>query len=282
MVMNYNRYLLIITVGRVVLWSSCLLFFFKDLTSTFMTHEKKRRQLLTQIKIQSLTAVLGVIFMMMIVDSVMPQWTSKVIVIAPPPNSTSVSSVADNGTTSPHLDGCAVVNRDPCEAVYLLTRHKMLLLAAYALCDYIASTIATTIFSKKPSFRVLGKQMKLCLVVTVILWVWFACIVSTASMYSDPSVNYIVKAFILGWVFPFLKVVVVYCSKIGAVAINTALKLGPEQSNTNVTQWVTSIERSLVVCSSLSLSTHSKKCLLFYFFCGLSYYLYRWDAPRCV
>ena len=79
-------------------------------------------------------------------------------------------------------------------------------------------------------------------------WFWFFSIVGTTMFSSDPTISYITKGIILGYVFPFFKVLVVFASKRVAQSLNAAMKVDDDTARKCITEWVAGAE----VCLNLS------------------------------
>jgi hypothetical protein len=237
--MSYHRYLCILVLARVFVWTvahtSALISLLPE-TQRSLKHPKVRKL----IKVQTMTAVLGAAFMMLLgVGNAFPQWTSRRYELPDARIKSSSEKLTD----------------------------KMLLVATYLLCDYLSSCLADTCFHKARGFKVFLKNCRIKFLPYSVLWLWFACVIGIAGVNSSVEISPIVKIITLGCLLPFFKVGVVYLSKLAAEITSIQFNANEENTAVMVTMWVGSAEVCMNLASmyAIFLSCRSYSLFLFQF-----------------
>jgi hypothetical protein len=252
-----SRYFMIIIVGRAVLWTVFVTLFFisllpsADRVAPWWSSAKVMRIINSQV----LASVLGALFMY------------SVALLATTYNSEADSSQSSKsygaetvGNYTPAADGVleddiSYSNDDNGVEIsssddYIgIFGRKVILLASFAFCDYVATSLSRSIFHSSPGVRTLMKQLVRNILPFGTIWFWFFCVIAITVLSANPRVDYITKTIILGWIFPFFKVVVVHFTKHAAESYNTAMKANDDIAGRSITEWVGGAEICLNLAS---------------------------------
>ncbi len=176
---NYSRYLLILILGRAIVWTIFLIVFIVSL-QPLTDQSWSNPKVLRIIKSNVLIAILGALFMLVAGAYFLPEWTSSSTYTGHAVNDTSSTSVGD-GITNHNSTDTSDTRASLDESSSFWDDHprtsKTIVLAAYAFSDYIASVISHTVFHPRPSVRVLLKQLRVNIFPTAVTLFWFFSIV---------------------------------------------------------------------------------------------------------
>ncbi len=166
-VTNYNRYLLLLILGRSILWTLFMILFRILLVSPAQGRPSSSNAYVTKI-IKPLCCHLSLELIGLVVTSItylVPVYESTY---------TEDSLYDGNGVLSNEVSGYNnTMNStnsgveeevNPFDVKWRWEDHpnarKAIVLLTYAFCDYIAISLSTSVLHLKPSLRVLGKQLR--------------------------------------------------------------------------------------------------------------------------
>jgi hypothetical protein len=224
---NLNRFYVILLMGRTVLWTGFLIFFFGGAVANDPNGKRVSSAGNNYLKVakQHTTVTILTFLMMLLVSNVLPQLSQR----------------EEESLMEPGEDYYNSTTMDPLRnttLVHVTTAGKMTVLGINALCEYIAVVISLTIFHRRPGVATMMKQARVQFLPILVAWTWFGSILFTALTYNDPDVSQALKVIMLGWVYPFIKVIVVYMAKIAAVNQSKGMNLDDKESVHIIMGWI--------------------------------------------